>query len=459
MSSGTQGPRKDDASPDGSGGDRFTKLPAELIELIASCLTSTDLLSYRQTCRAMCDNSRRIFGHRFITERPFILYDRPSLDNLAQCVDDPRKREYLDPITLSMAYLVDAEADDRLRRLHAEEAGAIDDREHRARLRDQRRMFEQRKEEERDLRAGGAAEVLANVFERMRGHGINVGVKITTVGFNVFQSVLFGDDPGKGHHEDPPAWGFRRLCRELGYRRCVDKHEYNTYGFQIVFDALYRSRHSPSTLELGNIWHATPVSYFGNIWLRPALAQGDAPFRNLTSLRLFVSLVDHERRYRWWHHDLSRPTKDRDDFLPLFHQAMLGAINIETFSLEISDSSFDADLLGDTPFPTCFVDEENLLLPRLKYLELVSLGIDVRQLASALEERKDTLRELRLRWIKNPEGEVNQDNLPETDKPLEIITSVVNSMPNCTVSDWHCVYDGEPWKNSERHERKRNVCF
>lgn len=148
------------------------------------------------------------------------------MDNLAKAADDPARREYFQCITLSMAYLVRPGEGLLRRRIYAKKTGKPGTRQERAEAKLQRRMFQDRAAEQRDfLKQKGAAKALAAVITKSWDNGIDIGIKATTCGFNIY-----GTFSTRSHHEDPPAWGYQGLQREIGYDRPLEKHEWTIKG-------------------------------------------------------------------------------------------------------------------------------------------------------------------------------------------------------------------------------------
>lgn len=192
------------------------------------------------------------------------------------------------------------------------------------------------------------------------------------------------------------------------------------------------------------------------------MKRGHASFSNLTSLRLCLTIGDHK-----WHSEDHREQEyqnHRDDFLHSFHQALLDAVRLETFKLEIGNTHFDKQLLREHVFWTCFHDEECTMLPNMKSLELVGHGIGFWFLFAILSLYDGTLKELRMLWIRDlepPDETISRSpmNLGDMsffgenhDISAKILSLVQRKYPSIKVRDWHHVYDGGKWNELERCE-------
>lgn len=95
--------------------------------------------------------------------------------------------------------------------------------------------------------------MLASTFRALREAGFHLGLNVGDAGCRIYNSGWFRSIP---HPEDPSTWGYERICRELGYRRCLYRPRYDPRVFEEVLKALrilVEAEEPPPELELGNV--------------------------------------------------------------------------------------------------------------------------------------------------------------------------------------------------------------
>lgn len=93
------------------------------------------------------------------------------------------RRRHVNTICLPLAAIVSAEEYRAQRRAFASNRGLLNDRAHRAKMKEQLEQYEESRASDVRMRyEGEAARALACCIEAMRGSGTEVGIKVTVVG-------------------------------------------------------------------------------------------------------------------------------------------------------------------------------------------------------------------------------------------------------------------------------------
>lgn len=151
------------------------------------------------------------------------------MKHLIHLVQDEERSRYLKTLSLSLAQVLDAREDYIKRRYQAEKRGSSDDRRHRTKMKEQREAHRYYTQGTQDACAGRAAADLASCIRDLRRHGCEVGMRVTNVGFNTFGTHFSANS----HPEDPPAWGYDRICDDLGYRPAMDRRWSDKTGWSV----------------------------------------------------------------------------------------------------------------------------------------------------------------------------------------------------------------------------------
>lgn len=170
-----------------------------------------------------------------------------------------------------------------------------------------------------------------------------------------------------------------------------------------MITALTRENHSPSVLELGTIWYGLRIPDLQH-WLSRRFS--DVPFRNLETLCLSPTLgyCGTCTRPRLAAEKPQR-TREVNQFNDYFIQALVGASQLRTLSLQIGADTPDREVLGPSVFehlsnrhltgkPEC------IPAPNLRNLELDRFDIDPVDLIFFVQKRQQTVRSL---WLRNIE--------------------------------------------------------
>lgn len=131
-----------------------------------------------------------------------------------------------------------------------------------------------------------------------------------------------------------PAWGYGRLCRELGYARPLTEKEHNTIIFRCVLDALSEMTTVPSVLDLGSITTCIPTFAMTDGWFYPALRDdASLALANVTSLRVCLTLE-------------SIVDDDPEEFQELFYTVLCRMPHLRTLGLTVGNGYVDDDTLS-----------------------------------------------------------------------------------------------------------------
>ena len=431
--------------------DLLSVLPPELIEIISTHLGGRGVLSFRQTCRAAHALSIREFHSHFITERPFLLNNKASLDRLIEIVEDPEKRRYLKCVPLSLASLEPSKEDYRARRSWAKKKGLTSPEDH-VKTKSQRELHGRLLQEQSRHRREGISQELTSAIYNMRDGDVDIGIKVTDVGFNIF-----GEHFAKNSHpEDPVAWGYDRLCDSLGYRRGMDKNINDHWGWVVLLKTLRRAHCAPSSLELGNAWNGVPLPMLTNRWLGKEIQT--RPFRNLTTLRLCLSLglgsyypVRNDAD-----HDEERQESVRNSLI-ILQLLLLDAPKIQTLGLSVASTSYDVKYLSSEVFPAIFAIYD-YILHDLRDLELEGLVVSLKEITMFTVRHQQLLRSLSMRFIKSEKtppphaasGHAASSSEDSDYRSALVKRCLIGMVPGLKITSWQNVYDGLPQKFYQR---------
>ena len=279
---------------------------------------------------------------------------------------------------------------------------------------------------------------MRDIIIRLRNHGIRAGIKCTELGIKVHEGKV-----GFGNPEDPPPWGYERVCDALGYRGCMGKWNRDHMAFRTILFALSVSRHRPPVLELGNIWNGVPVRDLDELWLAKCL--NAHAFRDLHTLRLALTIG----RTLYFRSEQQPEIEEVNAFLKSFHRALTAVPQLEILGLTILPERLDDLCLGEQVFSTLLLlGGDNLC--KLKGLELERHRINVWELVHFLNQRRDTIKSVSFRYIKNRQsGSELVKALPDIEECAEIselLLLMLKGLLNIEV-EWHGVYDGEEWRS------------
>ena len=425
--------------------DMLTGLPVEVLELISEEMGAKDLLPWRLTCRAAFATSVRPFNRRVVGERAFIYSNEDSIRRLTEIAQDPGKRRHLKTITLSLASLIDREDNDRELEKWLTGEGVSSSREMRHRMRARRARYDEVREADDQFCLLGAPISLIRILHVFQRHGIDVGITVSNEGLNV---PVNGVD-ASGVERGLAPWGYERICDRLGHRRCmdVDSDRYDL-NWTNLLRSLRASKHAPSSLLLGDLSIGVDPHAFYEQWLK---VQGpQKPFRNLTSLRLTLSVGSDAgppfMRDIW----KSRTLR----FQRALSLALTDATNLQSLGLTVGSGPADDECLGKSLFQGLMAVREKAF-NSLRMLELDGHRINVYEMMHFVLARKSSLRKVSLRWITGCESrykDLQRLQMQEEDDNFSrrMRGWFERTLHKDVVVAWDHVYDGKPWSQSER---------